>query len=196
MRSLFLAIREPVSLLAIPSRDLFPYAHWVRKSKTGAHVLVPLSLPTYTSVFYFLFPFCYKKIKSSRQGWKGQLQVTVVLQAQVFPLCLRSPGTSQPTLRAAGLAPPQDRWELKTCFILRGKGDMVWGLQCCEGEIGGAGKVECLTLTKEENLESHPGRTKVPITRIDVISEATRKDKKKITATLQLHPDSFPHSCG
>lgn len=66
---------------------------------------------------------------------------------------------------------------------------MVWGLQCCEGEIGGAGKVECLTLTKDENLESHPGRTKVPITRTGVISEATRKDGEEEN---NCHPATAP----
>lgn len=58
---------------------------------------------------------------------------------------------------------------------------MVHGLQWFEGEIGGAGRAECLTTTKGEDLESDQGRTKecwshrqVSLQRPGAISEATR----------------------
>lgn len=92
--------QKPVSLLAKPSRDLFPYAHWVRKSKTGAR-LVSLSLPTHTSVFFFLFPFATKRSNLQARAEKGSCGSQWILQAQLFPLCLGSPGTNQSTLRGS-----------------------------------------------------------------------------------------------
>lgn len=86
-------------LLAIPSCDLFPCAHWVRKSKIGTHVLLPLSLPTQTSVFFFLFPFATKRSNLHTRAEKGSCRPQWVLQAQLFPLRLGSPGTNQLALR-------------------------------------------------------------------------------------------------
>lgn len=51
-----------------------------------------------TCSFSFSF-LLLKKIKFSRQNWEGLLRPQWVLQAQLFPLCLGSPGTKQLALR-------------------------------------------------------------------------------------------------
>lgn len=138
---------------------------------------------------------CYKKIKSSRQGWEGQLRVTVGIAGSTLSSTPQIPRYQSTDIERHQISLFHSTGENLTCFIHRGKGDMVWGLQCCEGEIGGAGKVECLTLTKEENLESHPGRTKVCWSHGQVSFQKQQDERKKIIATLNCTLAAFHVRC-
>lgn len=79
--------QKPVSLLAKPSRDLFPYAHWVRKSKTGAHVWCLCLFPHTLQSFSFSFLLLQKDriftpgLKRAAAGHSGYCRLNSFLYA-------------------------------------------------------------------------------------------------------------------